>query len=171
MNHKLNNILKKYKLLGFVFGLALIMIGTIQNESYETELKNGGLIFICFSLGAFLIGYSLFRFKIRDFPFIGILGGLLTLFISIKLIDLVESLMIDRNINEIKGIIIEKSCSSPVKGIDESWNYTYEFKINNKTYMKRVNYNVDCFRQNDSVKIEYCGEFPIFSRIKDNEKN
>lgn len=166
MNNKITEILRKYRLVAIFLGIIMFSIGTIWNESYDTELENGTLIFIFFSVSSVLILYSIFRFKIWNLPFVAIFGGLLFLFTSIEFYNQIENIMISNTTREINGTIILESYSRSIKGMSESWNYSYEFKIHNNIYRKRTIFKDDRFSKNDTVIIEYCEKFPIFSRIK-----
>ena len=90
-------------------------------------------------------------------------------FIYLPIYAITRDATLDNNSEIIKGVVLSERNYLPNDKINHSFTYSYEFRIDGKTY--KNNSNKKDLRIGDSVLIEYYPKFPTFNRILKKKEN
>jgi hypothetical protein len=101
--------------------------------------------------------------KIKAYLILILLCSPILYFIYLPIYTLTRDVTLDNNSEIIKGVVLNEKNYLWNDKVNHSFTYSYEFRINKKTY--KNDSNKKDLSIGDSVLIEYYPKFPKFNRI------
>ena len=107
--------------------------------------------------------------KIKTYSILILICSPILYFIYLPIYTITRDTTLDNNSEIIKGVGLNERNYLWNDKVNHSFTYSYEFRINGKTY--KNNSNKKNLRIGDSILIEYYPKFPTFNRsLKNKEK-
>jgi hypothetical protein len=107
--------------------------------------------------------------KIKTYSILILICSPILYFIYLPIYTITRDTTLDNNSEIIKGVVLNERNYLWNDKVNHSFTYSYEFRINGKTY--KNNSNKKNLRVGDSILIEYYPKFPTFNRsLKNKEK-
>jgi hypothetical protein len=107
--------------------------------------------------------------KIKTYSILILICSPILYFIYLPIYAITRDATLDNNSEIIKGVVLSERNYLPFDKVNHSFTYSYEFRINGKTY--KNDSNKKNLRIGDSILIEYYPKFPTFNRsLKNKEK-